>query len=114
MSNKKKFKKSGVFHTPEELQDCFVATRIIIHSHVYENIPRYEDIIGALIATLMTEFHEFKKIGIDPMDFVRTEEDDVARNNIMAIIKDVNDKIELQEKLEGKNGTSTDKRDKAE
>lgn len=108
MPNKKHYKKSGVFRTPEELQECFATVRIIIHSHVYENNPQYEALIGSLIGTLMQEYHEFRKIGIEPIEFFSTEEDEVSRRNIMAIMEDIKNKIELTQKLKGVNGGKED------
>ena len=100
----KKLKKTGVFRFPEELQQCFTTTRIIIHSHVYESNPQYEALIGSLIGVLMKEYHEFKEMGIDPMEFFSSEEDKETRKNILAIMEDIKNKVELSAKLEGKNG----------
>lgn len=100
---KKRIKKTGVFRLPEEWADCFFYTRVIIHSHCYENSPTYEDLIGSLLGILVTEYHEFKQMGITPLDYYNTETDEVTRQNIMHIMEDVKNKIEITKKLEGKN-----------
>lgn len=104
---RKRIKKTGVFRKPEELQECFTAFRIIIHSHCYENNPRYEDLVGSLLSILMKEYHDFMNIGIDPMEFVVTEKDEVMRENVLAVLNDIAKKVELSAKLEGKNGSET-------
>lgn len=99
---RKRIKRTGVFRTPDELRDFFTALRIIIHSHCYENNPQYEVMIGSFLGILMTEYHEFLQLGITPIEFTNTEKDEVTRRNVLAIIQDIDDKIKLTEKLEGK------------
>lgn len=110
----KRIKKTGVFRTPEELKDCFIATRVIIHSHIYEKVEGYEQLIATLLGVMMLEYHEFRQIGIMPIDFELIENAEVTRKNILSILEHVKDEIELSQKLKGESTQDEGKSDRGE
>lgn len=106
---RKRVKKTGVFRTPEEFNDFFTALRIIIHSHCYESNPQYEVMMATMLCALMSEYHAFVNIGIEPLDIVWTEEDEVTRKNILQIVKDISEKVELSNKLKGESNDNRER-----